>query len=197
NDDRFPILPERVVRDIRRAMPRDGIVALDNGVYKIWFARNYPAHYPNTLLLDNALATMGAGLPSAMAAKLVNPDKPVIAVCGDGGFMMNSQEMETAVRLGLHLVVIILRDDAYGMIKWKQAHMQFADFGLDYGNPDFVMYAQSYGARGWRIDATDQLLPRVQACLAEPAVHLIDVPVDYSLNDETLNKTIRERSMQL
>ena len=197
HDDRFPILPERVVRDIRRAMPRDGIVALDNGVYKIWFARNYPAHYPNTLLLDNALATMGAGLPSAMAAKLVNPDKPVIAVCGDGGFMMNSQEMETAVRLGLHLVVIILRDDAYGMIKWKQAHMQFADFGLDYGNPDFVMYAQSYGARGWRIDATDQLLPRVQACLAEPAVHLIDVPVDYSLNDETLNKTIRERSMQL
>ena len=197
HDDRFPILPERVVRDIRRAMPRDGIVALDNGVYKIWFARNYPAHYPNTLLLDNALATMGAGLPSAMAAKLVNPDKPVIAVCGDGGFMMNSQEMETAVRLGLHLVVIILRDDAYGMIKWKQAHMQFADFGLDYGNPDFVLYAQSYGARGWRIDATDQLLPRVQACLAEPAVHLIDVPVDYSLNDETLNKTIRERSMQL
>jgi len=197
NDDRFPVLPERVVRDIRRAMPRDGIVALDNGVYKIWFARNYPAHYPNTLLLDNALATMGAGLPSAMAAKLVNPDKPVIAVCGDGGFMMNSQEMETAVRLGLHLVVIILRDDAYGMIKWKQAHMQFADFGLDYGNPDFVMYAQSYGARGWRIDAAAQLLPRLQACLAEPAVHLIDVPVDYSLNDETLNRTIRERSMQL
>jgi acetolactate synthase-1/2/3 large subunit len=197
NDDRFPILPERVVRDIRRAMPRDGIVALDNGVYKIWFARNYPAHYPNTLLLDNALATMGAGLPSAMAAKLVNPDKPVIAVCGDGGFMMNSQEMETAVRLGLHLVVIILRDDAYGMIKWKQAHMQFADFGLDYGNPDFVMYAQSYGARGWRIDTAAELLPRVQACLAEPAVHLIDVPVDYSLNDETLNRTIRERSMQL
>jgi acetolactate synthase-1/2/3 large subunit len=197
NDDRFPILPERVVRDIRRAMPRDGIVALDNGVYKIWFARNYPAHYPNTLLLDNALATMGAGLPSAMAAKLVNPDKPVIAVCGDGGFMMNSQEMETAVRLGLHLVVIILRDDAYGMIKWKQAHMQFADFGLDYGNPDFVMYAQSYGPGGWRIDTAAELLPRVQACLAEPAVHLIDVPVDYSLNDETLNRTIRERSMQL
>jgi len=116
NDDRFPLLPERLVRDVRRAMPRDGIVTLDNGVYKIWFARNYPAHFPNTLLLDNALATMGAGLPSAMAAKMVYPDKPVIAVCGDGGFMMNSQEMETAVRLGLHIVVIVLRDDAYGMI---------------------------------------------------------------------------------
>jgi len=197
NDDRFPVLPERLVRDVRRAMPRDGIVALDNGVYKIWFARNYPAYYPNTLLLDNALATMGAGLPSAMAAKLVNPDKPVIAVCGDGGFMMNSQEMETAVRLGLHVIVLVLRDDAYGMIKWKQAHMNFTDYGLDYGNPDFVAYARSYGAKGWRIDDTSELLPMIERCLAEPDIHLIEVPVDYSLNDEKLNKDIRNRSQQL
>ncbi|MEP4890294.1 MAG: acetolactate synthase large subunit [Aliiglaciecola sp.] len=197
DDDRFPILPERFVRDIRKAMPKDGIVTLDNGVYKIWFARNYPAYLPNTLLLDNALATMGAGLPSAMAAKIVNPEKSVITVCGDGGFMMNSQEMETAVRLNLHIVVIILRDDAYGMIKWKQAHMSFDNFGLDYGNPDFVKYAQSYGAKGWRINSAEELLPRVEACLAEPAVHLIDVPVDYSLNDQTLNKTIRELSQKL
>ena len=197
NDDRFPVLPERLVRDVRRAMPRDGIVALDNGVYKIWFARNYPAYYPNTLLLDNALATMGAGLPSAMAAKLVNPDKPVIAVCGDGGFMMNSQEMETAVRLGLHVIVLVLRDDAYGMIKWKQAHMHFTDYGLDYGNPDFVAYARSYGAKGWRIDDTSELLPMIERCLAEPDIHLIEVPVDYSLNDEKLNKDIRNRSQQL
>jgi acetolactate synthase I/II/III large subunit len=197
NDDRFPLLPERLVRDVRRAMPRDGIVTLDNGVYKIWFARNYPAHFPNTLLLDNALATMGAGLPSAMAAKMVYPERPVIAVCGDGGFMMNSQEMETAVRLGLHIIVIVLRDDAYGMIKWKQAHMDFPNYGLEYGNPDFVKYAESYGARGWRVEATDELLPRIEACLTEKAVHLIDVPVDYSLNDEKLNKTIRERSQQL
>jgi acetolactate synthase-1/2/3 large subunit len=197
NDDRFPMLPERVVRDLRLAMPRDGIVTLDNGVYKIWFARNYPAHYPNTLLLDNALATMGAGLPSAMAAKLVDSSKPVVAVCGDGGFMMNSQELETAVRLGLHIVVIILRDDAYGMIKWKQAHMHFDDYGLDYGNPDFVKYAESYGASGWRITETSELLPRVKACLEEPGVHLIDLPVDYSLNDEKLNRAIRERAAQL
>jgi acetolactate synthase-1/2/3 large subunit len=194
NDDRFPVLPERIVRDIRQAMPNDGIVTLDNGVYKIWFARNYPAALPNTLLLDNALATMGAGLPSAMAAKMVNPNKPVIAVCGDGGFMMNSQELETSIRLKLHIVVIILRDDAYGMIKWKQANMEFANYGLDYGNPDFVKYAESYGAKGWRIDSAAELLPRVEACLAEPAVHLIDVPVDYSLNDETLNKVLRQRS---
>lgn len=197
NDDRFPILPERFVRDIRKAMPKDGIVTLDNGVYKIWFARNYPAYLPNTLLLDNALATMGAGLPSAMAAKIVHPDRAVITVCGDGGFMMNSQEMETSVRLNLHIVVIILRDDAYGMIKWKQANMDFENFGLDYGNPDFVKYAESYGAKGWRINSADELLPQVQACLNEPAVHLIDVPVDYSLNDETLNKTLRELSQKL
>lgn len=197
DDDRFPILPERVVLDIRKAMPKDGIVTLDNGVYKIWFARNYPAAFANTLLLDNALATMGAGLPSALAAKMVYPDKPVVAVCGDGGFMMNSQELETAVRLNLHVVVIILRDDAYGMIKWKQANMDFADFGLDYGNPDFVRYAESYGGKGWRVTATDDLLPQVKACLDDPAVHVIDVPVDYSLNDETLNKTIRQLSKQI
>lgn len=197
NDDRFPIRPERFVRDIRRAMPKDGIVTLDNGVYKIWFARNYPAYLPNTLLLDNALATMGAGLPSALAAKIVYPDKAVLTVCGDGGFMMNSQEMETAVRLKLHIIVVILRDDAYGMIKWKQANMKFENFGLDYGNPDFVKYAESYGAKGWRIDSAEALLPLVEKCLIEPAVHLIDVPVDYSLNDETLNNTIRERSQQL
>ena len=197
NDDRFPVLPERFVKDIREAMPRDGIVTLDNGVYKIWFARNYPAALTNTLLLDNALATMGAGLPSAMAAKMVHPDKPVLTVCGDGGFMMNSQELETAVRLNLHIVVIILRDDAYGMIKWKQANMQFANYGLDYGNPDFVKYAESYGAKGCRVEAADQILPLVKSCLAEPGVHVIDVPVDYSLNDQTLNETLRERSQQL
>lgn len=197
DDDRFPILPERFVREIRKAMPKDSIVTLDNGVYKIWFARNYPAYLPNTVLLDNALATMGAGLPSAIAAKLVYPDKAVITVCGDGGFMMNSQELETAVRLRLHIVVIILRDDAYGMIKWKQANMEFENFGLDYGNPDFVKYVESYGGKGWRISATKDLLPTVQKCLSEPAVHLIDVPVDYSLNDETLNKTIRKLSAKL
>jgi acetolactate synthase-1/2/3 large subunit len=197
DDDRFPILPERFVREVRKAMPKDGIVTLDNGVYKIWFARNYPAFFPNTLLLDNALATMGAGLPSAMAAKLVHPEKAVITVCGDGGFMMNSQEIETAVRLKLHIVVVILRDDAYGMIKWKQANMEFENYGLDYGNPDFVKYVESYGGKGWRIAATDELLPTLENCLNEPAVHLIDVPVDYSLNDETLNKTIRTLSSKL
>ena len=120
-----------------------------------------------------------------------------MAVCGDGGFMMNSQEIETAVRLKLDLVVLILRDDAYGMIKWKQAHMEFDNFGLDYGNPDFVTYAQSYGAKGHRVTATEELGPLMRRCIAEPGVHIIDCPVDYSLNDRKLNQDIRRLSEQL
>ena len=197
NDERFPVLPERLVRAVRSAVPPEGIVTLDNGVYKIWFARNFPAAHSKTLLLDNALATMGAGLPSAMAAKLVHPDRPVVSVCGDGGFMMNSQELETAVRLGLHLVVVILRDDASGMIKWKQADVGFEDFGLDYGNPDFVRYAEAYGARGWRLEDTADLEALLSRCLEEPAVHVVDVPVDYSLNKTTLFETIPRLSAEL
>ncbi|XSG84733.1 MAG: acetolactate synthase large subunit [Methylohalobius sp. ZOD2] len=194
DDDRFPVYPQRLVADVRKVMPGDGVIALDNGVYKIWFARNYQACQPNTVLLDNALASMGAGLPSAIAAKIVYPQRRVMAICGDGGFMMNSQELETAVRLGLDLVVLILRDNAYGMIKWKQAHMGFADFGLDYGNPDFVQYAQSYAARGHRLAAAGELIPLIDRCFETPGVHLVEVPVDYSDNDRVLNHEIHEQS---
>ncbi|WAH56031.1 acetolactate synthase large subunit [Pseudomonas sp.] len=194
DDNRFPIYPQRMVADVRRALPAEGIVALDNGIYKLWFARNYKAHKPNTVLLDNALATMGAGLPSAMAAHLVYPDRPVVAVCGDGGFMMNSQELETAVRLKMNLTVIILRDDGYGMIRWKQSNMGFTDYGLDYGNPDFVMYAQSYGAKGHRVESAEGFLPLLEQCLSTPGVHVIDCPVDYSENDFILNSELKRRS---
>ena len=197
DDDRFPIYPQRLVADVRKSVLKKGIIALDNGVYKIWFARNYPAHAQNTVLLDNALATMGAGLPSAIAAKLVHPEESVTAICGDGGFMMNSQELETAVRLGVHITVIILRDNAYGMIKWKQANMGFNDFGLDYGNPDFVKYAEFYGAKGHRVSSAAELLPLLQKCHQEPGVHVIEVPVDYSENDRILNHEIKERSAGL
>ncbi|WP_444931128.1 acetolactate synthase large subunit [Microbulbifer sp. SSSA002] len=196
-DATFPICPQRLVKDLREVMPEKGIIALDNGMFKIWFARNYPALAPNTVLLDNALATMGAGLPSAMAAKLVYPDRRVVAICGDGGFMMNSQEIETAVRLQLDLIVLILRDDAYGMIKWKQAMMEFNDFGLDFGNPDFVDYAKSYGAHGHRIAATDELKPVIEMCCRTGGVHLVDIPMDYSQNDRILNHEIRELSSKL
>jgi acetolactate synthase-1/2/3 large subunit len=191
---KFPVCPSRVVADVRKVMPSDGIIALDNGVYKIWFARNYKAHQPNTVLLDNALASMGAGLPSAMAARIVHPNRRVMAICGDGGFMMNSQELETAVRLKINLVVLILRDDAYGMIKWKQAGMGFDNFGLDFGNPDFVRYAQSYGAHGHQVNRTEDLLPIMESCHSTPGVHVIDCQVDYSDNDRILNKEIKERS---
>jgi len=193
----FPMRPQRLVADVRKVMPDDGIIALDNGIYKIWFARNYRARLPNTVLLDNALASMGAGLPSAMAAHLVYPERKVVAICGDGGFMMNSQELETAVRLGMNLVVVILRDDAYGMIKWKQANLGFADWGLDYGNPDFVKYAQSYGAEGHRVAAAEEFAPLLDRCHGAGGVHLIDVPVDYSDNDRILNREIRELSQAL
>jgi acetolactate synthase-1/2/3 large subunit len=194
DDSRFPIYPQRLVAEVRAVMPDDGIITLDNGVYKIWFARNYKASAPNTVLLDNALASMGAGLPSAMAARLVHPNRRVMAICGDGGFMMNSQELETAVRLKMNLVVLILRDDSYGMIKWKQAHMDFANFGLDFGNPDFVKYAESYAAHGHRVESADQLVPQMEECHSTPGVHVIDVPVDYSDNDRILNREIQENS---
>jgi acetolactate synthase-1/2/3 large subunit len=184
--DQFPVIPQRLVRDVRTVMPEDGIVCLDNGMYKIWFARNYRTHVANTLLLDNALATMGAGLPSAIAAKLLHPHRRVMAVCGDGGFMMNSQELETAVRLGLDLVVLIVEDWAYGMIRWKQAVDGFADFGMTFGNPDFVTYAASYRARGHRIAAVAELVPTLEAAFAEGGVHLVAVPIDYSENTRVL-----------
>lgn len=195
DDDRYPLYPQRLVADVRRAMPSEGIVALDNGIYKIWFARNYKAHKPNTVLLDNALATMGAGLPSAMAAHLVYPDRPVIAVCGDGGFMMNSQELETALRLGMHITVVILRDDGYGMIRCKQTRMGYAEFAVGYGNPDFVKYAEAYGASGYRVESAGALLPLLEHCVKTPGVHVIDCPVDYGENDRILNDELRARSL--
>lgn len=197
DDNRFPVLPQRLVADVRKMVPSDGIVALDNGIYKIWFARNYHAHEPNTVLLDNALATMGAGLPSAMAAKLVFPDRKVLAICGDGGFMMNSQEIETAIRLKLNLSVLILNDNAFGMIKWKQTAMHFENWGLDYGNPDFVKYAESYGAKGHRVEATGDLAPMLQDCLGSPGVHLIEVPMDYSDNVRALTTALEEKTCHL
>lgn len=196
-DARFPIFPPHLVNQVRAAMPDDGIICLDNGVYKIWFARGYTAYRPNTVLLDNALATMGAGLPSAMMSAMVYPDRKVMAICGDGGFMMNSQEMETAVRLKLNITILILRDDAYGMIRWKQANMGFVDFGLTYGNPDFVKYAESYGAHGHRVESAAHLAELLAHCRDTPGVHLIDCPVDYSENDQILNKDIKDLSKAL
>jgi acetolactate synthase-1/2/3 large subunit len=193
-ESRYPPTPQRLVHDVRQVIPSDGIVCLDNGMYKIWFARNYRTYVANTLLLDNALATMGAGLPSAMMAKLLNPKRRVMAVCGDGGFMMNSQELETAVRLKLDLVVLILDDSAYGMIRWKQAAEKFPDFGLVFGNPDFVKYAEAYGARGTRVGSTEELIPKLEGAFAEGGVQLVAVPIDYSENTRVLIEELHNRA---
>jgi len=193
DEARFPLTPQRIVADVRKVMPDNGIVALDNGMYKIWFARNYRTPMSNTLLLDNALATMGAGLPSAMMAAMLHPDRRVLAVCGDGGFMMNSQELETAVRLKLNLVVLIIEDNAYGMIRWKQAVDDFPDYGLTFNNPDFVKYAEAYGAKGSRVESTEGFVDTLEAAFDGGGVHIVTVPIDYSENKRVLVDELRNR----
>ncbi|MCA1453621.1 acetolactate synthase large subunit [Bradyrhizobium sp. BRP22] len=187
------LTPQRLVHDVREVMPPDGVVALDNGMYKIWFARNYRTRVANTLLLDNALATMGAGLPSAIATAILYPTRRVMAVCGDGGFMMNSQELETAVRLGLNLVVLIIEDHAFGMIRWKQAVDGYADFGMTFTNPDFVAYARAYGAKGTRVDSAARLRPALEHAFEGGGVHLVVVPIDYTENERVLVDELRQR----
>ena len=194
-ESRFPLTPQRIVHDVREVMPEDGIACLDNGMYKIWFARNYRTRVANTLLLDNALATMGAGLPSAMMAAMLHPDRRVLAVCGDGGFMMNAQELETAVRLKLNLVVLIFEDKAYGMIRWKQAVDHFPDFGMTFDNPDFVAFARAHKANGRRVESADGLAPALEAAFQEGGVQLVIVPVDYSENTRVLVDELQRHSL--
>ncbi|MDD9952952.1 MAG: acetolactate synthase large subunit [Candidatus Woesearchaeota archaeon] len=180
----WPPGPKQVVYKVRKALGNEDIVCLDNGIYKVWFARLYPTYAENTLLLDNALATMGAGLASAMAAKMVYPDRKVVAVVGDGGFMMNSQDLETAVRMQLDIVVVILKDDEYGFIKWKQEQMGFAEFGMQFGNPDFVKYAESYGATGLRVEKDQCLGEVITTALDKKGPVVIECPIDYTDNKE-------------
>lgn len=178
----FPIKPQRFVRDLRAAIPRDGIISLDNGMYKLWISRNYPAYEQNTVLLDNALATMGAGLGAGMGAKIVDPSKKVVVVAGDGGFLMNLADLETATRLKLDLVIVVLLDDGYGMIKWKQDSMGLSDFGLSFTNPDFVKLAESFGAQGHLITSAQEFQPMLEKAIASKGVHIIALPIDYSEN---------------
>ncbi|MGB5180901.1 MAG: acetolactate synthase large subunit [Xanthobacteraceae bacterium] len=195
DESRFPLTPQRIVHDVRHVMPADGIVCLDNGMYKIWFARNYRTQVANTLLLDNALATMGAGLPAGIMAALLHPRRRVLAVCGDGGFMMNAQELETAVRLRLDLVVLVLQDDAYGMIRWKQATDGFADFGMTFGNPDFVAFARAHHAGGARVETAEGLVPALERAFQEGGVQLVAVPIDYSENTRVLVDELRKHCL--
>ncbi|HEY4527193.1 MAG TPA: acetolactate synthase large subunit [Candidatus Paceibacterota bacterium] len=186
--DSFPIKPQRFVHDLRAAIPRDGILSLDNGMYKLWISRNYPAYEQNTVLLDNAFATMGAGLGVGMAAKLVNPHKKVVVVAGDGGFLMNVADLETAKRLKLDLVVVILLDNGYGMIRWKQGGMRLKDFGLTFNNPDFVELASAFGAIGYQVNSASEFHEILRNALHQRGIHIIALPIDYTENAHAFGK---------
>jgi acetolactate synthase I/II/III large subunit len=183
-DARFPLSPARIVADTREALDRSDIVLVDTGALKMWMARLYPTYEPNTCLISNGLSTMAWTLPGAIAAKLARPDAKVLVATGDGGFMMNSQEIETALRERVSMVVLIWVDDEYGLIKWKMDLELGASFDTSFGNPDFVAYAESFGARGYRIQSADELLPTLQRALADDTVSIIACPVDYSANLE-------------
>lgn len=175
-----PIRPQFVVARVRETLTDDAIVTLDNGAHKLWFTRNFPVYTPRTHIVDTALGSMGIGLPSAIAAALIEPDRQVVAVVGDGGFLMNVQELETAVRLGLNLAVVILNDSGLGMIRMKQRADGYEPFNVDFGNPDFSVLAQSFGGTGHRIADPATLAETLRAALDEGGVHVIDVPIDYS-----------------
>jgi acetolactate synthase-1/2/3 large subunit len=181
-DDSFPLKPQRIVADTRAALGRRDIVLADTGAVKMWMARLYPTYEPNTCLVSNGLSTMAFALPGAIAAKLALPERRVLAAVGDGAFLMNSQEIETAVRERIPLTVLIWQDDAYGLIKWKMNLEIGHDVATDFTNPDFVAYAESFGARGYRVRAADDLLPMLTDALASDAVSVIACPVDYAEN---------------
>lgn len=183
----YPPIPQEVVRSVREVLGREDIISLDNGIYKLWFSRLYKTYAPNTVLLDNALATMGAGFSAGLVAKLLHPERRVLAICGDGGFMMNCQELETAIRYGISLVVLILNDNAFGFIKWKQKKMHFEDFALDYGNPDFALLAKSFGATGMKVKENDDLKEVLEKAFSLNKLVVIECPIDYSVNYETFS----------
>ncbi|MFJ9761527.1 acetolactate synthase large subunit [Streptomyces sp. NPDC101149] len=182
DNEAFPVVPQRVVTDVRTALSRHDVVLADTGAGKMWMARLYPTYEPDTCLLSNGLSTMGFALPGAIAAKLARPDRRVVALMGDGSFLMNSQELETAVRECIPLVVLVLVDEAYGLITWKMELELGRHSHTRFTNPDLVAYAESFGARGYAIEAADQLLPALRRALDDDTVSVIACPVDYSEN---------------
>ncbi|HTU39006.1 MAG TPA: thiamine pyrophosphate-dependent enzyme, partial [Acidimicrobiales bacterium] len=172
----------RIVADTRAALGRSDIVLVDTGALKMWMARLYPTYEPNTCLISNGLSTMAWAVPGALGAALARPAARVLAATGDGGFLMNSQEIETALRLALPITILIWVDDHYGLIKWKMDLELGHDVDTAFTNPDFVAYAESFGARGYRVAAAADLLPMLREAVAEPTVSVIECPVDYSAN---------------
>ena len=181
-NDSFPLKPQRILHDVRQVMGREDILISDVGAHKIWVARMYPAHMPNTVIISNGFASMGIALPGAIAAKLVFPDRKVLALAGDGGFLMNIQELETARRLGVKFVSLIFNDGRYGLIDWKQVRQFGKAFGVSFGNPDFVKLAEAFGVKGYRVESANRLLPILEEAFRQPDCAIIDCPVDYGEN---------------
>lgn len=181
-DFSFPVKPQKLLYDIRQIMGPEDIVLSDVGAHKMWISRHYNCCKPQTCLISNGFASMGMSVPGAVAAKLVHPERRVLAISGDGGFMMNCQEIETAVRLGLPIVVLILNDGSYGLIKWKQEDRFGFHCHVDFTNPDFAAMAESMGARGFRLEHTQDLIPTLEQAFAAGKPAVIDCPVDYSEN---------------
>lgn len=195
NDMSFPVKPQKILSDVRKVMGKDDILISDVGAHKMWIARLYNCFKPNTCIISNGFATMGIAVPGAIAAKLINQEKKVLAVCGDGGFLMNCQEFETAVRLRIPFVTLIFTDSSYGLIKWKQQMQYGGSFAVDFTNPDFVQFAESMHAIGYRIEKTEELLPTLEKAFKQAVPVIIDCPVDYSENmklTERLNKICKK-----
>jgi len=192
NDNSFPIKPQKIIWDIRQALDPQDTVISDVGAHKMWMARMFQAELPNTCIISNGFAAMGIAVPGAIAAAMAFPDRHAVAVCGDAGFMMNNQEIETALRLKLDIVVIIFNDSKYGLIEWHQLRTFDRATGIEFDNPDFVKFAESFGAKGYRVESAEDLMPTLQTALGDGTVSIIDVPVDYS---ENMNLTSKLRTM--
>jgi acetolactate synthase I/II/III large subunit len=181
-DDGFPIRPQTAIVALRQVLGPHDVVVSDVGAHKVWVARLYQAYEPNTVIISNGFAAMGISLPGAIAAKLVHPERRVVALCGDGGFLMNSQELETAKRIGANVTVVVWRDDGYGLIDWKQRNEFGSPFGVTFGNPDFVDYARSFGIAGFRPASAADLAPTMARALEVDGPALVEVPIDYREN---------------
>lgn len=188
SDDSFPMKPQRILNDVRKGLANEDILISDVGAHKMWIARMYQAEAPNTCIISNGFASMGIGIPGAISAKMVYPDKTVMTINGDAGFMMNSQEIETALRHKIAIIIMVWNDSKYGLIKWHQDKKFGRDAHIDFDNPDFVKYAESFGAKGYRVNSADELLPTIEKAIADDTVVVIDVPVDYSENMKLTEK---------
>jgi acetolactate synthase-1/2/3 large subunit len=188
NDHAFPIKPQKILWDLRQVLEPDDIVISDVGAHKMWIARMYQAERANTCLISNGFASMGIALPGTIGAKLVYPDRTIVAVTGDAGFLMNSQEIETALRTDTPIVILIWNDAEYGLITWHQLRHFGRPSHTDFTNPDLVAYAESFGAKGYRVEATDELVPILQQAIDDETVVVIDCPVDYAENMKLTEK---------